>query len=186
MINEVIFNEFPVLESERLIYREMQKEDASGLFSIRGNDQAMQYMDSVWHSSVEDSKVNIEEIQKAFLDKNGINWAIVEKDSNQFIGYFGYWRLDKSNSRAEIGYALIPEFWGKGYMKEAALTLIDFGFKQLKVHSIEANINPSNDASRKLLLKLGFKKEAYFRENYFYKGKFLDSEIYSLLEGDLM
>ena len=70
-------------------------------------------------------------------------------------------------------------------MFEAMTKLIGFGFKELHLHSIEANINTNNRNSEKLLLKFGFKKEAYFRENYLFEGEFLDSIIYSLLESDI-
>lgn len=56
----------------------------------------------------------------------------------------------------------------------------------MKFHRIEANMNPNNILSIKLLEKLGFKKEAYFRENFFYNGKFLDSVIYSMIESDYL
>jgi ribosomal-protein-alanine N-acetyltransferase len=86
--------------------------------------------------------------------------------------------------RAEIGYAMKPEYWGNGYMYEALAKVINFGFNEFCLHSIEANVNPANASSIKLLEKLGFKKEAYFREDYLYNGKFLDTAIYSLLETD--
>jgi ribosomal-protein-alanine N-acetyltransferase len=70
-------------------------------------------------------------------------------------------------------------------MSETLKILIDFGFNDLRIHSIEANVNPKNEKSVQLLEKLNFKKEAYFRENYFFNGKFVDSIIYSLLESDL-
>ena len=66
-------------------------------------------------------------------------------------------------------------------MSECLKTVLSFGFNQLHFHSIEADINPDNDVLRQLLKKHGFKQEAYFKENYFYNGVFLDSEIYSLL-----
>lgn len=66
-------------------------------------------------------------------------------------------------------------------MSEALTAIIAFAFEEMKLHSIEANINPLNEASRKLLMKQGFVKEAYFREDYYFNGKFLDSEIYSLV-----
>lgn len=110
--------------------------------------------------------------------------GLIEKTSGKFIGDFAYWKIDNKNSRAEIGYALKPEFWGKGFMKEAMIQIINFGFNDLKLHSIEANINPGNENSRGILTKLGFKKEAYFRENYYFNGEYLDSEIYSLLKID--
>ena len=163
----------------------MAVEDAEGLYAIRSDERAMRFMDSVWHKSVEDSKQKIEEIREAFRKKEGINWSIIEKGSGLFIGYFGYWRLERHNSRAEIGYALVPDHWGKGFMTEALSSLLTFGFDVIKLHSMEANINPNNAPSRKLLLKSGFRQEAYFRENYFYEGKFIDSEIYGLLKSDL-
>ncbi|MES2446488.1 MAG: GNAT family protein [Bacteroidota bacterium] len=59
--------------------------------------------------------------------------------------------------------------------------VIHFAFREMKLHSISANINPGNDASRQILLKHGFEKEAYFKEDYYFQGKFLDSEVYGLI-----
>jgi ribosomal-protein-alanine N-acetyltransferase len=63
--------------------------------------------------------------------------------------------------------------------------MVRFGFNEINLHSIEANVNPANERSKKVLEKIGFKREAYFRENYLFNKKFLDSIIYSLLEKDL-
>jgi len=76
---------------------------------------------------------------------------------------------------------LDPDFWGKGIMKEALLAAIDFGFNQMNLHSIEAHINPDNTASGMLLEKVGFVREAYFKEDFFFRGEFIDTAIYSLL-----
>jgi ribosomal-protein-alanine N-acetyltransferase len=69
-------------------------------------------------------------------------------------------------------------------MQEALLKVINYGFKVINLHSIEANVNPGNAASIKLLEKNKFVREAYFKENYFYNGKFLDTVIYSLLNAE--
>ena len=183
--NENIFEKFPILESERLIYREFEKNDKDALFSIKSDFRVMNYMDSPKHVSLQDSINMIENILVSFKEKTGINWAIINKSTGEFIGYLGFWRLIKQHCRAEIGYALKPEFWGKGLMKESFDILIDFGFKNLQVHSIEADVNPQNIKSIHLLEKKGFRKEAHFRENYLYKDNYLDSFIYSLLEGDV-
>ena len=97
------------------------------------------------------------------------------------IGMAGLWRIMKEHHRAEIGYTLLPELWNKGLMSEVLKKIIHFGFYEINLHSIEANINPENLASKKVLEKAGFKQEAYFRQNYFYNGQFLDSAIYSLI-----
>ncbi len=183
-INENAFDTFPLLDSERLIYRDFKESDAQNLFEIRSDKRVMNYMDTFKHQSIDDAKALIDSINTSFEEKNGINWVVIEKSSEQFVGYFGFWRLMKDHCRAEVGYALSPDFWGKGYMTEAMNKMIGFGFNDLKLHSIEANVNPNNESSIKLLERSGFRKEAYFRENYLFNGEFIDSVIYSLLESD--
>lgn len=183
-INTKIFNKFPELESKRLIFREFEKGDANDLFLIRSNDDVMNFMDSYKLQTIQETEKLISDIHISFKNKTGINWAIIEKSTNILIGYFSYWRIIKEHCRAEIGYALNPIFWGKGYMTEAMNRLIDFGFNKLNIHSVEANVNPKNEKSIQLLEKMNFKKEAYFRENYLFNGGFIDSIIYSLLETD--
>ena len=182
MIDSIHFDSFPNLESDRLVFRKFELSDAENIFEIRSNKKVMQFMDSDLHKSVEVSNQFIHQNLNLYKNKSGIFWAIINKKSNEFIGDFSFWKIDHKNSRGEIGYSLNPEYWGNGYMSETIGTIIDFGFNQLKLHSIEANINPKNDKSKKLLLKSGFIKEAYFRENYYHNGKYLDSEIYSLLK----
>ena len=184
MIAEKYFDEFPHLETERLLLRKLELSDAKEIYATRSHPVVMRFMDSRVHTNVEDSQKFIQENLDIFAMKNGLFWAILEKKTQNFIGDFAFWKIDRKNSRGEIGYTLKPEFWGKGLMKEAMRALLNFGFQDLNLHSVEANINPENDNSRNLLRGLGFRKEAYFRENYFFEGKYLDSEIYSLLEAD--
>ena len=186
MINKEIFKTFPQLLSERLSYRAFKEEDAADYLAIRGNKDVMQFMDAPTFHSVEDASKMIKTIKTNYDDGEGLNWIIEEKASGKVMGYFGFWRLDYANARGEIGYALKPEFWGKGYMKEAISTFISFAFNDLGLHSIEANVNTHNTPSQNLLLGLGFKKEAHFRENYFFNGVFLDSLIYCLIKSDVL
>lgn len=182
MITEKYFDEFPNLESERLILRKLTLADAAELQLVRSDERVMKYMDSDRHSTIQYSQNFITENLEMYEQRKGLFWAIIEKYSGKFIGDFSYWEIDKKNSRAEIGYTLKPEYWGKGFMKEAMIQIINFGFDDLNLHSIEANINPSNENSRAILTKLGFVKEAYYKENYYFNGAYLDSEIYSLLK----
>jgi len=183
-INDDVFISFPVLETERLLLNEFMKSDADELFKMRSDDRVLKYFDRDPHKSIEESELMIETMIKSFKNKEGINWIIRKKDTLEVIGDIGYWRMKKEHVRAEIGYALKPEYWGNGYMREALTKAVEFGFKEFCLHSIEANVNPANLNSIKLLEKFGFKKEAYFREDYFFNGKFLDSVIYSLIETD--
>jgi ribosomal-protein-alanine N-acetyltransferase len=94
------------------------------------------------------------------------------------IGGIGFWRLIREHYRAEIGYSLLFPFWNQGIMSEALSVVLDFGFNQMRIHSVEANLNPNNLSSERILLKTGFAKEGYFRENYYFNGRFDDTLTY--------
>ena len=184
-INTSVFKIFPKLESKRLYFRRMNLSYAKDIHQIRSNNDVMKFMDVTRTKSVNDAKRLIRNVREDYKNEKGVSWAIIEKNLKSFIGYAGFWRMQPQHCRGEIGYALKPEYWGKGFMTETLKTIIDFGFHKMNLHSIEANVNPKNQKSKKLLKRLGFRKEAYFRENYLFEGKFLDSEIYSLLKKDL-
>ena len=131
--------------------------------------------------TLDEAREKMRSILELIESRNGIAWDIELKESGKQIGEISFWRIIKDHYRAEIGYALLPGYWQKEYMAEAARCVIDCGFYSLGIHSIEANVNPENEASIRLLEKMGFTREAYFRENYFYNGKFLDSAIYCLV-----
>jgi ribosomal-protein-alanine N-acetyltransferase len=176
------FSPFPELKTERLILRQIVKSDAPEVLSMRSNDEAMLYIGKEKTKTIEEAESWINVVQDS-LDKNdGITWAIAFKDEpGKLIGTMGLWRLMKEHYRAEVGYMLHPDHWGKGITKEAIHAVIRYGFEVMKLHSIEACIHAENTASAKVLEKTGFTREGYFKEDFCFQGKFTDSIVYSLL-----
>ncbi|MFA6249417.1 MAG: GNAT family protein [Mucilaginibacter sp.] len=84
--------------------------------------------------------------------------------------------MQPKHHRAEIAYRLIPAYQGKGPITEVTR----YAFNEIKLHSIEANVNQANQASITLLEKTGFVREGYFKQNFYYNGKILVSAIYSI------
>ncbi len=175
---------FPTLETERCLLRGMQKEDAPEILHLRSHSATMQYLDRDKMKAVEEAEALIQKMNDDLDNNEAISWGIQLKEEDKLIGYIGYWRIMKEHYRAEIGYMLHPHYWNKGIMNEVMKKVIPFAFDHLKLHSIEANVNPNNAASIKILEKNGFVREGYFKENYYYNGRFLDSAIYSLIEPD--
>ena len=175
------FTPFPVLYSNRLCLRRIIKEDAQTLFELRINEQVMKYIDRPRPASIADVELLIQKIDTNIQSNLSIVWGITTIENTQLIGTVGYHKIDAENSRAEVGYMLSPAYWKSGIMSECLQTLLPYGFNQLHFHSIEAIINPANNASRQILKNHGFKQEGYFKENYVFNGQFLDSEVYSLL-----
>ncbi|MBK8608850.1 MAG: GNAT family N-acetyltransferase [Chitinophagaceae bacterium] len=178
----VNFSPFPVLKTERLLLRCITIADAPELFILRSLDSTMQFIDREKMTSIEQAEEFVEKISGSLEANDGIMWCITLKEKPEtLIGTIGHWRLMKQHYRSEVGYMLHPDHWKKGIMKEALLEVIKYGFDIMKVHSIEAHIDPVNTASAFVLEKTGFTREAYFKENFFYKGKFSDTAIYSLV-----
>jgi RimJ/RimL family protein N-acetyltransferase len=182
---ETNFAPFPLLSTERLLLRRITNADANEILQMRSNEIVMQYIDRERAATIDDAKIYIKRIDDSLTANDGITWGIELNDApGVLIGTIGYWRIMKEHYRAEIGYMLSPAQSRKGIMKEALLKVIDAGFDLLKLHSIEAHINPANVASAKVLMTVGFIREAYFKENFFYNGTFRDTEIYSRLHNN--
>ena len=179
---ELNFTPFPVIDTERLHLRRITDNDLNDLFYLRSNTTLMKYIDRPLAKTPEDAAILLGKMNHGIDNNEGIVWAITLINTNKLIGTISYHRIEKENYRAEIGYMLDPAFWRKGIVSEAMATIIEFGFDIMKLHSIEANINPGNAASANILKKFKFVKEAYYKENYYFDGRFLDTEIYSLLK----
>ncbi|SHG75430.1 GNAT family N-acetyltransferase [Flavobacterium johnsoniae] len=178
---EFNFNPFPVIETERLLLRRITNDDVNEVFELRSNPETMKFIPRPLVKDNEDALLHIAMIEEKIETNIGINWAITLKGNPKLLGIIGYYRMQPENYRAEIGYMLSPDFHGKGIIPEAVNALLKYGFENLKLHSIEAVIDPENYASEKVLQKCGFVKEAHLRESEFWEGKFLDKVIYSLL-----
>ncbi len=176
---------FPELFTERITLREFNMTDVDDLLEIRSDDSVMKYMDTNYLKSKKEAEQFLIKIVNGFREKKQISWVLEHRLNKKFMGYIGLFSIDYKNNFAETGYALKPDYQGNGYMREALKEIIRFSFEQLKFHRLEANVNPENLSSIKLLEKLNFRREAHFRENYFFGGKYLDSVIYGLLEKDI-
>lgn len=176
------FDPFPVLSTQRLLLRKIELSDAAQILQMRSNPAIMQYISRPLMHTEAEAIALIELILQELQQNNGITWAIALKEKPEMlIGTIGFWRIIKAHFRAEIGYMLMPEYGGKGLATEAIKESIQYAFGQMGLHSIEANIDPTNKASEAVLRKCGFVQEAYFKENFFFDGRFLDSAIFSLV-----
>lgn len=175
------FDPFPELETARLRLRRITGEDTPDLFIIRSDRENMRFLARPLITSLDEARKLLETIDTGLRNNEHISWGITLKADDRVVGTIGYYRIKPEHYRAEIGYALHRDFQGRGVMSEALAAVLDYGFRQMKLHSIEAVTDPRNEASQKLLKRHEFVKEAHFRENFYFDGEFLDSVHFSLL-----
>ncbi len=178
---DIKFDAFPVLKTNRLVLRQILDSDAEPLFHFRSDPRVMQYFGRPLMQEIAEAEKLVSDIHAMFDRNDGVQWAICLLDDPAMIGTITIWKIDKAHHRAEIGYLLSPDWQGKGLMTEALQAMLAYAFGTLHLHSLEANVNPDNAASITLLERNGFVREAYFRENFYFEGKFEDSAIYSLI-----
>lgn len=126
----------------------------------------------------------ITETRRGFKDGSLLEWGVVEQSGMNLIGTCAYSSLDDGHHRAEIGFALHRDWWGKGLMNELLHCFIPFGFDRIGLHRIEADVDPRNTRSRNLLERFGFIQEGHLRQRYYLNGEYHDSVIYGLLKGE--
>jgi ribosomal-protein-alanine N-acetyltransferase len=182
----VNFTPFPRLTTERLIFRQLKAGDEGEIFKLRSDKNVNKYLTRNGCKTMEEAGAFINKINRGISNNESIYWGIAQKKDNiypgdKLIGTICLWNIQPEDYRAELGYELNPDFWGKGIMSEAIPKIIEYGFEIMKLHSLEADLDPGNSRSALLLEKNGFMREGYFKESVYFNGKFLDRVVYTLL-----
>jgi [ribosomal protein S5]-alanine N-acetyltransferase len=177
-----IFADLPELETERLLLRKMHLDDAEAMFTYASDPEVTRYVLFETHRSVEDSKAFLRLAVEGYERGDFGGWGIVLKDSGAFVGTCGA-DVDYApeHARAELGYVLSREHWGKGLMTEAVQAVIRFGFGRMELNRIQARCIAENADSARVMEKAGMTYEGTLRESEFIKGAYRDMKIYSIL-----
>lgn len=173
---------FPVLETERLILREITKDDTEGIFACFSNDNVTRFYGQDTLVNIEQAEQFVEFFSRNYAEKRGIRWGFERKGTRGIIGTVGFNAWSPKHKKAEIGYEISPEHWRKGYTSEAVSKIISYGFDSMGLNRIGAVVFIENEASNNLLSKLGFHKEGILREYMYQNGKAYDTYVYSMLK----
>lgn len=181
-----VFADLPELETERLLLRRMRLGDAEAMFDYASDPEVTRYVLWETHRSVEDSEAFLRLAVEGYERGDFGGWGIVLKDSGRFVGTCG---VDvgyaPEHARAELGYVLAREHWGKGLMPEAVRAVIRFGFGRMGLNRLEARCVAENTASARVMEKAGMTYEGTLREQMFIKGAYRDMKLYSILRREL-
>ena len=176
---------FPVIHTGRCLLRKIIAADQQEIFEGLSHPKVTKYY-AVSYASFEATKAQMDFYNDLLSNGTGIWWAVCLGDSEAFIGACGFNNFSGQHKRAEIGFWLLPAFQRKGYMTEAVAAILEYGFKQMELHRIEAIVEPGNTNSAGLLKKLGFLYEGTHRECEVKNGRFIDLEYYALIREGLV
>ena len=169
------------LDSERLVLRGVQHSDLADLLRMNGDDAVTRFLPYETWVSRADGEAWIARMSAMTAAGGGLQLVIVEKTSHSVVGTCLLFRYDQASARAEIGYALAREWWGRGIMREALSALIGHAFGACELHRVEAEVDPDNRPSNAVLASLGFTCEGRLRQRWVAKGRRYDTHVYGLL-----
>lgn len=177
-----IFSNIPTLKSERLSLRPMHPIDAEDMYDYARREDLTEYL--LWspHPSVTYTEDYLRYVQTRYSLGDFYDWAVIDRDSRRMIGTCGFTKIDTANNSGEIGYVINPDFRGKGYALEAAARVMEFGFSELGLHRIEAKFIKGNEASLRVMEKLGMTFEGYHRDCMLIKGRYRTIGFCAILE----
>jgi len=175
---------FPRLQGKRICLRPPAADDADALFALFADPEVMRYWSRPPMTARAEAEGLIGEILAGFDQRTLFNWMVVSRSDDALIGTCALFRIERRHRRAEIGYSLRSDQWGRGFAVESVSLMLDWTFRTLHLHRIEADIDPRNDGSRRLLERLGFASEGVLRERYFVGDEVSDTELFGLLAED--
>ncbi|MRX41489.1 GNAT family N-acetyltransferase [Flavobacterium sp. LC2016-23] len=147
------------IETERLILREFLSSDDAGMFELDSNPNVHTYLGNKPVTHIDESRAYINFVQQQYKDFGTGRWAVILKETNEFLGWSGIkFITDEINNHKdfyEIGYRFIERHWGKGYATEAGKAFTAYAFNVMKVKALYAYADAGNENSRRILEKLG-------------------------------
>ncbi len=178
-------NEVPKIETNRLILRDVTSDDAEDMFNYLSDGEVVKHMGLPPSQTIADVLDEIKWYTSILEEGSGIRWGITLKDAGKVIGSCGFLNMVPKHYRAEVGFELSKEFWGRGIAGEALRAMVKYGYVHYRLERIEALIEPDNLPSQKLVEKHGFIREGLLRHYEYTCGKFDDLYMYSLLKNDI-
>ena len=173
-----------ILTTHRLRLRPYRASDADALFAIYSDARVMRYWSHPPWLAIDKAHEMIAKDAAQLAAGEHLRLGIETIHDAKLIGHCSLFNFNVQCQRCDMGYSMAFDAWGHGYMHEALTAVLNYGFSELALNRVEADIDPRNAASAKTLVRLGFQSEGLLRERWIVDGEVSDSGLYGLLRRD--
>ncbi len=167
-----LFSRIPPIETERLTLRAMRVADAADMYDYAHRADVTEYLTWTPHESLTETRDYLTYVGQRYRTGDFYDWALIHRADDRMIGTCGFTSFNLPSDVGEIGYVLNPAYHGQGLATEAVRAVMSFGFRELSLHRIEAHFIEGNDASRRLMERVGMQFEGFARESMKIKGQY--------------
>ena len=175
----------PTLDGARVRLRPPREADVPDLFVVFGDAHALRYWSHGPLADLAAARRYYDGMVSGLADRALFQWAVTLPTEDRLVGTVTLADWDRANRRAEVGFILHPSRQGQGLASDAVRTALAWAFGPMGLHRVEADVEPPNAASLRLLERLGFQREGLFRERWWTRGRWTDSVMLDLLADDL-
>lgn len=175
----------PTLEAQRVRLRWLTEADVPALYELFSHPDVTRYWSWPAYTDIRQAEALLAEIHDDYRQRRLFQWGVADRETDRVIGTVTLWKVDEDNQRAEIGFALARDRWGQGVMLETLRLFLAWCFDELGFRRIEADVDPGNAGSLRLLEGLGFNREGFLRERWSTADGIQDSVFLGLLAREL-
>jgi [ribosomal protein S5]-alanine N-acetyltransferase len=180
----VVLEPLQELATPRARLRAPVLEDAHALLALYGDPEVMRYVGQDPTPGVAAMREKLVRDLEAQHRGESARWVLTFPGQLQAVGYLGLFQWSQRERRAELGYLLAKAHWSQGLMREVLPHVVHFGFTVMRLHRIEARVDPRNTGSVRLLQRLGFRQEGLLRDAALSQGAYCDTVLMGLLEDE--
>lgn len=160
----LVFDPFPLLNTPRLLLREVVSSDVNEVFVQRSHPEIRKYIQKPGAKNIDEAYAFIEKIALQKINKEAIHWAITLSGQDKLIGSVCLWNINPRDEKAELGYSLHPDYFGQGIMSETLTSVLAYGYAHMGLKMIDAYTRKNNLPSINLLERKGFKRNFLFEK----------------------
>jgi RimJ/RimL family protein N-acetyltransferase len=174
----------PTLVGERVRLRAVADADVPALLEVFGDPAVARYLGIAQLRDLDDARRMVDGIRDGARSGDLFQWALTAGIDDRLLGTCSLARISWTAERAEVGFAIGAAHWGRRLASAGVALLVDFAFRELGFHRLEADVDPRNEASLRLLDRLGFRREGHLRERHKVGDERQDSVMLGLLAPD--
>jgi ribosomal-protein-alanine N-acetyltransferase len=174
----------PTLTGSRVRLRPLRSADADDFFALHSDARVMRYWSHPPWTERKQAIARIEQLEHDRANAEFYTWATTIGGTDRMIGTVSLFAINRLQFRAEVGYALAPAHWGHGFATEGLRLAIELAFGVIGLARLEADIDPRNEASCRVVERVGFRREGLLRRRWHVAGETTDSAMYGLLRDE--
>ena len=174
----------PTLKGARVRLRPLRIDDADDFFALHSDPSVMRYWSHPPWTQREQAIARIEQLDRDRATAEFYTWATTIGGVDRLVGTVSLFAINRAQFRGEVGYALTVDHWGHGYATEGLRLAIEFAFASIGLTRLEADVDPRNVPSCRVVERAGFQREGLLRQRWHVAGEITDSAMYGLLRDE--